>query len=141
TTSTGGVSWVSFQLESTVPPLDIAGDYTLTLTIDDACVAIPANLRTRAYAATIAPAPSTDGRSRSHFTAAVRDAPLLRSYDTFGIGMSGDYAGFFIGDDGPGLVERVAPKTFLAFGAWGGVPVGSSRSTISADLPGFVEYC
>ena len=53
--SSSGYSSVSLYLESLTPPVDVAGDYTLTVTIDSACVGIPEETRIRLYEAAILP--------------------------------------------------------------------------------------
>ena len=46
--------WLLLRLGVPTPPVSIAGDYTLTFIADRACAAaLPADLRTRSYAATI----------------------------------------------------------------------------------------
>lgn len=75
----------------------------------------------------------------------VGGAVLLQGYDAFQIGVSGDEVGLMIYQgEGElfGLVEQIAPKTFLAFEgqAFGSVG-GSFGSTIAARLDGVIEYC
>jgi hypothetical protein len=59
----GDAAYVLLQAETTDNAQIAPGDYTLTVTPDDACVDLPAELRTRTYAATI-PIPPPDSPSR-----------------------------------------------------------------------------
>jgi hypothetical protein len=123
-------------LESLVPPVKIEpGAYTLTLIADSACTDIPSDLRTRTYAATIAPA---------------RDAPNTRylvdvsgpflSPIGFGIGVAGNYLAFVI--DGPAFFEHLPPFAYLEIAGAGGTSVETSTvSTISIPFAGSFEYC
>jgi len=61
----GDTAYVLLQAETTDNAQIAPGDYTLTVTPDDACVDLPAELRTRTYAATITiPAPDSPSRYR-----------------------------------------------------------------------------
>jgi hypothetical protein len=142
TSAPGGTPWVYIQLEAVASPVNIEGDYTLTLTADSTCVGIPSELRTRTYAVTIEPRSAPPARPGTAFTLLALGSPLLDNYRGFPIGVAGDYvaSSIYNGEDF-GLVERIAPKTFLAFyGSAGGV-VDASTSTISAPLDGGIEYC
>jgi hypothetical protein len=139
----GGRPWVYARLESVVPPANIAGEYMLTLTADRSCTGIPADWRTRSYSATITPLADPTLRPNTLLTLAASGAEFLPGHDAFQIGVSGDEAGFDIyqGEEF-GLVDQVAPGTFLAFGGSAFGPVGeSSGSAIAARLDGVIEYC
>jgi hypothetical protein len=142
TSAPGGTPWVYIQLEAVALPVNIAGDYTLTLTADNTCGALPSELRTRTYAVTIEPRSDPLFRPGTALTLLSLGSPFLDNYRGFPIGVAGDYVAFSIynGEDF-GLVERIGPKTYLAFyGSAGGV-VDASTSTISALLDGGIEYC
>jgi hypothetical protein len=142
TSAPGGRPWVYIQLEAVALPVNIAGNYTLTLTADNTCGALPSELRTRIYAVTIEPRSAPPLRPGTAFTLLPLGSPFLDNYRGFPIGVAGDYVAFSIynGEDF-GLVERIGPKTYLAFyGSASGV-VDASTSTISAPLDGGIEYC
>ena len=67
---------------------------------------------------------------------------MLDDYCGFQIGVAGDYVGFSIynGEDF-GFVERIGPKTYLAFYGSAGGGVDAATSTISALFDGGIEYC
>jgi hypothetical protein len=129
-----------FHLAPLGPPADIAGVYTLTLTADNACTSLPAQLRNRTYTATIVP----NGRSR--FTAKLSDArfhsipcppgrPLETcTHDRIGIGLAGDYASISIG-----VIEELGEGGFLTFQATTAGTFGPTG--ISAPLGGEISYC
>jgi len=142
TSAADDAPWVAFQLDSVAPPQDITGEYTLTLVIDEACAAFRSDVRTRTYEATVTRGPQRAGRPDSQFTATLHGASFLDTGRTVLIGVAGDYAHLEIyNGEGPGIVERVAPKTFLAIGGWAGASLGPSPSTFSSALNGVIEYC
>jgi hypothetical protein len=69
--------------------------------------------------------------------------PFVDSYKSFRIGVAGDYLGF-PDNDGPTLIEAIAPNTYLSYGAFGwsggkiaGSPAGSTIATTFVA----VEFC
>jgi hypothetical protein len=104
--------WINLVLDLVAAPVNIAGEYTLTIVASGACSALPADFRTRTYTASVVPAP---GRPNTSFDVKVSGAQ-------------------------PGLVEQVAPNTYLAFGGWFGASV-TDVSTIVAPLDAFIDYC
>jgi hypothetical protein len=143
TSAPGGRPWVYFQLELLAAPVNLAGDYTLTFVTDSTCGGVPNELRTRTYAATVAPQSNPLTRPGTAFTVTASGVPFFKAYDNFTIGVAGDYAAFMVyqGEDF-GLVEQVAPNTFLGFYGEGKLSVGTPpSSTISVALEGLVDYC
>jgi hypothetical protein len=132
--------WIHFYLPPVVPSAQIAGHYTLTLTADAACAAFPSAVRT--YEATLAPVTTSHHPANTFYEGTVSGAALLQGYNSFSIGVAGDYFAGGFGDlhGDQGLVEQVAPTTYFAVG--GGV-AGSvtGGSTISASLDGFIDAC
>ena len=132
--------YLAFYLAPLVPPLNIAGDYTLTFVADPACTAFPTELRTRTYAATILPAALKNTPADSSFVVKVSGASFLPRLDSFQVGVAGDYVAFFLdaGHDAP-VVEQLAPDSYLAFS-------GNSAATVSAPstsmaFDGWIDYC
>ena len=134
--------WVYFYLAVLAPPVSIAGAYTLTLGVDGACAGLPDEMRTRVYAATIAPVSDPHSPPNTLFTATVSDAPFLDNYKSFSIGVAGDFVTFAFGGHGPYLVEQVAPQIYLAWDGWGQASLGTAPiSTIATPFEGVVDYC
>ena len=120
---------------------DMAGVYTLTLTADRACTNLPAELRTRTYTATVAP-----GRS-SYFVGTLSGArffsmvpcppgqpPETCTFNSFGIGIAGDYASLFLG-----FIEQPTETTYLVLSAGASGSVGPTG--ITAPLHGYFLLC
>jgi hypothetical protein len=143
TSTPGGRPWVYFQLEVLGPPVNIAGDYTLTFIAGDACTGLPNELRTRSYAATIAPRSNPLTRPDTSFTLTAGGARFFDAFNQFPIGVAADYAAFMVynGEDF-GLVEQIAPKEYLGFYGEARASVGASPvSTISMTFDGVIDYC
>jgi hypothetical protein len=134
---------VYFVLAVLAPPVDIAGDFTLTFSADSACTSIPSEFRTRTYTATITPLSHPDYPPNTLFDVTISGAPIFAGYGSFTIGVAGDFVALeFGGDGGPSLVEEVAPTTYLGFDGHALASAGSVRvSSIAAPFQGFVDYC
>lgn len=138
TSSPEGKPWLIVYLQPLAPPVNIAGDYTLTFVADSACTHLPPEVRTRSYAATVTP-----GSSATGFVLAATGASFLNGLTGFGIGVAGDSLGLWLhGGHDPALVEQLAPNTYLAFSGVAAASVGSSPvSTISTAFDGWIDYC
>ena len=119
--------WVYFFLNVLDPPVAIAGDYTLTFVAGSACANLPDELRTRRYAVTIEPGdlsrpsfpPPPTRPSRSPRWA--RHSPTA-SISSISTSRATTLTSRWVTTD-PGITERVAPNTYLAFGgSAGGYP-------------------
>jgi carboxypeptidase family protein len=132
--------WIHFYLPLLVPSADIAGNYTLTVTADGACAAFPSAVRT--YAATLVPVRTSHHPANTFYEGTVSGAEFLQGYNSFSIGVAGDYFTGWFGDlhGDPGLVEQVAATTYFALG---GEVAGSvtGGSTITGALDGFIDSC
>ena len=133
---------IYFYLESVATPVNLAGDYTLTLTADTVCGSLPQEVRSRTYAATIAPASDPTYPPNATFELSVPGTPFLKGYERFLIHVAGDYIAIPLGDlhGDPGFVEILAPNTYVAFSGWMAA-AGMNASTISMSLDGSVDYC
>ena len=141
--ASGARPWLGFYLAPLAPPVNIAGDYTLTFVADAACLDLPIELRTRTYAATIAPEDRKHIPANTSFALTVSGASFLGTFDSFTIGVAGDYLGFWLhGGHDPPVVEQLATNAYLAFSgnAAASLP-SSSGSPISAAFEGWIDYC
>jgi hypothetical protein len=138
---------IYFYLAVLAPAVDIAGDYTLTFIADNTCTALPNELRTRRYVATITPSSSPDPDlpnlpANTAFDVTVSGAPFLENYNRGLLYVAGDHLKMWIGDVEPGLVELVAANTYFGIGPVGAsASVGTPVSTISTSLNGWMDYC
>jgi hypothetical protein len=134
--------YIYFYMAVLAPPVDIAGDYTLTFIADSSCSSIPSELRTRTYAATITPGSNGHSPANTYFNAAVSGASFLADYQSFPIGVAGDLVAFELRGDGPYLVEALEPNTYIGFDGRAEASVATSAvSTISASFQGWIDYC
>jgi hypothetical protein len=135
--------WIHFYLETLAPYANIAGDYTLTFIADSACADLPNEARTRTYGATVALASGSGQPANSWFNVTVSGSTFLEHYNSFTIGVAGDYLAADVGDWGhgaPGLVEQIAPNTYLTLS--GGIATSlTDPSTISSSFHGAVDRC
>jgi hypothetical protein len=139
--------WVYFFLNVLAPPVAIAGDYTLTFVADSACGNLPDELRTRRYAVTIEPGDLTWRSFPAHSDTSFKVTPQGPAFsdglNLFHLNVAGNYVNVSLGDHtDPGITERVAPNTYLAFGGWaGGVSVETPVSTIATAFQGWIDHC
>jgi hypothetical protein len=138
--------WVFFYLDVLAPPVQLAGEYTLTFVANRTCTNLPEELRSRTYEATIAPArinyPSYPPSSTTSYEVTIKGSVFSDTYHLFYLNVAGSYVNVSIGDHtDPGVAERVAPNTYFAFGGWTAVTVSSPVSTISAPFQGWIEQC
>ncbi|MGH9143261.1 MAG: hypothetical protein ACRD2I_19175 [Vicinamibacterales bacterium] len=134
----GGKPWLIFYLSPIARPANIAGDYTLTIVADSACIDLPPEARTRMYSATIA-----SGASATEFVLTTSDASLLNNYRGFSIGVAGNAIGLWLhGGHDPSLVEQLGTNSYLAYSGMAATTIESSSGpTLSAELDGWIEYC
>jgi Carboxypeptidase regulatory-like domain/IPT/TIG domain len=128
---------ISFQLLVLASTVNMAGHYTLTFIADGACPALPSELRTRTYPATITAAGNGWG-----FNLAVSGASVSNlGYPP--IIVVRDVVEFYFDDDHniPYLVEPIAPNASLEITGYAAAPVGPSGvTTISTPFSGYIEY-
>jgi hypothetical protein len=138
----GGRPWAYIRLEMVAAPVNIAGDYTLTFTADAACTSLPDDARARTYAVTLSAAPDPLVPAGTLFTAVIVGAPVVPGNDGFPVGVAGNYVNLEVWDgEGPGVVERLAPRTYVGLFGHAGTTVTSSDAPITAAFDGTIEYC
>lgn len=141
---TNATPWLGFYLNSTEPPVDIRGDYSLTFAADSSCVGLPDEAKGRTYAATIAPAarPGPNIPAASAFELMLGGAAFL-GRPTLTVGVAGDQVAFWLhGRHDAALVEQLGADTYLAFsGSATASRETTTASTISASFDGWIEYC
>ena len=134
--------YMYFSMAVLAPPVEIAGDYTLTFIADSTCEDLPDELRTRTYTATIAPGSNSHSPANTFFWVTVSGVPLLHHYEGFPVGVAGDLVAFELRGEGPYLVEEFEPNSYIGFDGRAEASVGSSRvSTISTSFEGWIDYC
>jgi hypothetical protein len=133
--------WVNFDLKARAAPVNVAGSYAMTITIDPACSNFPERLRTRTYDVTL---PSTMDQSagsstaNAYFSISPTGANFVPGWNQFEGGVSGNYLGFWFET----LVEEIAPGNYLMIGMSAGGFVGSEHpTTITTQGDGRIDYC
>jgi Carboxypeptidase regulatory-like domain len=138
----GGRPWAYVRLATVDAPADIAGDYTLTFTADASCTSLPADARTRTYAATIAATPDPLVPAGTLFRVVIAGASVVPGNDGFPVGVAGSFVTLEVWNgENPGVVERLAPRTYVGIFGYAPTTVTSSDAPISAAFDGTIEYC
>jgi len=148
-TETRAASWLPdparalmlFTLEARSQPVDVSGEYTVTLTADNACPNLPSEARSRTYTASIVPT----SLARTRYSVTVQGGSLVIVYsDTFEAGVAGDFLNVLfeaLPADYPALMEQIAPNTYVAFRGTATAAVTPAPSVISAAFDGRIDYC
>jgi hypothetical protein len=133
-------NFLAFSLNIPAPPVNLAGDYTLTLAADGACAQLPDEVRTRTYAVTITPYPSSIYRpDNTAFSVGFTSSEFVDGRRGFDIGVAGNDLGIWVSD--PRVVEHVGPNTYLMIEGEARATASAPISTISAAFRGVIEYC
>jgi hypothetical protein len=138
--------WVHFYLSVLEPPVALAGDYTLTFIADSACTNLPREARTRSYEATISPGDFTwvgfPANSDTSFKVTPVGTAFPAGLNDFWLNVAGNFIALVLGDHtDPGVTERVAPDTYVAFHGPTTVTVESPVSSITTPFVGWIDYC
>jgi len=138
--------WVYFYLGLPDPPADIAGDYLLTVTADEACTALPPEARSRTYTATIIAEADQPTPANTFFRGRTGAASLVTglSWEGLWFAVAGNYIELTSGDlhGQPGVLEEIAPRTYFSFGGIGQTTLESSgTTTIRSLFEGEIVYC
>ncbi|HEX7282361.1 MAG TPA: carboxypeptidase-like regulatory domain-containing protein [Vicinamibacterales bacterium] len=120
--------WLGFQLRPLVAPIDLAGEYVMTITANASCVALPANARSRSYPVTHAKHFREGTADLLGFNGVVHNDDVVASLREFRIGVAGNFVSMYFrrGDgDEPGLVEHLADDRYVGF-------TGNAAGTVNA---------
>ena len=128
--------WVNFSLEVLAAPVDISGDYSMTVTVDNVCSQMPAAVRTRTYAVQIPRSGSSP--ANAYFVVYPTGADFVKGWGGFEGGVSGNDIGFWF----ESLVEQVSPNSYLIIGAYASATVNASEtSTLVTVASGRIDFC
>ena len=141
--STTGTIWAFVVLDQLAQPVDVTGDYALTIAADSACAGMPDDVRTRTYAASIRLAPDSGAQRGTSLTLTADGGSFLPNHGSFAVGVAGNDVTFSIYyNEDFGLVERVAPGTFLAIQGMGTASVGAGPvEKMTTPFSGVIDYC
>lgn len=136
--------WVYFALGLPVAPVNVAGDYTLTVQAHPNCNGLPPHARLRTYTATIVAEAVQPTAANTYFRVDIGGAALVHGYAWEGlwIAVAGDYIDLAMGDlhGQPGLVEQTADDEYFSTGAWGTATV-PTPSSFTVPFEGEVVHC
>jgi len=137
-----GARYIYLVLGVVAPPVEIAGQYSLTFVADRTCTDLPSNLRTRTYNATITADPYSHSAANTSFQVTISGAQFLKCCESFFVGVEGNLVAFELRGEGPFLVEEAAPNTYIGFDGRAEASVSTSRvSALSTAFQGRVDYC
>ena len=102
-------AWVGFLLAPLAPPVDMAGNYTLTITADSACTGFPEDERTRSYEARLTRRAVGTLPANTRFDGTVSGALFAPYSSAFFVGVAGDYV--TLEHRRRGAVDRGAGRT------------------------------
>ena len=125
--------WLGFQLRPLLAPVDLAGEYVMTITANASCTGLPANVQSRSYPVTLTRHFRDGTADLLGFNGVIHNDEVVASLREFRIGVAGSFAGMYFrrGDgDEPGLVEHLADDRYVGFtgNAAGTVNAGNSSS-------------
>lgn len=141
-TPSGGQPWLGFYLSILEPTVNLAGNYTLTITADAACSDLPAIARTRSYRAVVTPQPVGDRSHIPGFDLTLNGAAFIGTLRGFPIGVAGTHVHFWLhGGHDPAIVEDLGGNTYLGFSGNAVVAVATAPvPIITATLEGWIEH-
>jgi hypothetical protein len=141
TVDSGTVRRLGFYLEVSMPSVNMAGDYTLTISADMACTDLPTEARTRTFTAAVA---SHRSSPTTYFDILLVGASLFDRYDRSErsvVAVAGQYVAIWIGGSQPGLVERLSSDTYVAIGGKASMSTSVSAPSFVTAFDGFIDYC
>ena len=107
---TDGHAYAGFSLASVTPPVAVAGNYTLTISADPACTALPEDVRTRTYQAAVSANTYGGNTPGTSFNGVVTGAQFAPNANRFFVGVFGDYVNASTIGEGPSIIEQVGPN-------------------------------
>ena len=131
-------TFMLFMLEALSQPVDVSGEFTMTLIADNACPDLPSESRSRTYNASMVPTNST----RTQYRLTVQGPTLLIS-DDFEVGVTSDFLAltFRFFPDFPTLMDQIAPSTYVSFAGTATSTITPAPSVVSAAFDGRITYC
>jgi hypothetical protein len=127
-------------LRNVASPVDLTGEYSLTISADATCVDLPVEARSRTYSASIAP----DAMDNTSIEVRITGASLYADNgDTFYGGVAGDR--FVLTLEGSwvhqAFMEEVAPNQYVGFNGKAAGTTTPGATTLSTVLDGTITAC
>ena len=137
--------WVYIYLALPSAPVNIAGEYTMTVEAAEGCAALPADMRSRSYTASIVAQAVQPTAASSYFRVDIGGPRLMPEavWSGLWIAVAGDDIELEMGDlhGQPGLIEQLGNDTYFSAGAWGRATVASPGTAFSSTFEGEIVYC
>jgi hypothetical protein len=117
------------------------GNYTFTFVADSSCTDLPDNVRTRTYAANIAPGQQSGFPADTQYYVSVAGTTswCCSGSGGFGIGVAGNYVGI-TDDTAPEMTEQLPGSGYLELNGWGGTSVETPTVSMLSFM-GDLKYC
>jgi hypothetical protein len=137
-----GAPSVSFNLRPLAAPLQLSGEYSLTISADATCPSLPSRSRSRTYQVAISKRFRENTADLLGYDAVIHDDNVLQPVQRFSIGVAGNYLSivFRRGEgDVPGLIEQFGGNAYVTYtgSALGTVSQGT---TIAMSFDGSIDY-
>ena len=110
--------WLNFQLRPDSPAIDLAGEYTLTITAGPSCGEIPNESRSRSHQATLSPRVRPGTADVLGYEVRLSTSTLPEFTRQFIVGVAGDVVRFGLArgeGDEPGLIERIGENRYVTY--------------------------
>ena len=123
----GARPWMLFYLRPLAAPLDLSGNFTLTLTASASCATLPADARTRCYPVTITKRFRENTADLMGFDMELRSTGVLASLRRQSIGVAANYISLYLwrGEgELPAIAEDLGDNRYVSF-------TGETRATLS----------
>ena len=135
--TTGARPSLIFQLDVTIAPVNIAGQYRMIFTADSACLDLPASLRTRTYRATVSRRTGPD--RATGYTVMLSGAEFMGNLSKFEIGVAGDYLGFWLFGGHNAAIVELTESFSVAISGNASASIDATR-VITASFDGWIEH-
>jgi hypothetical protein len=120
--------YLYFTMRPLATPLDLAGEYLVTMAAAPSCTNLAPELRSRTYSASITPYHALDSVDVLGYFVDIHSPTVPEPWHSQYIGVAGNYMAIWITDgdgDLPGLVEEIGLNHYVAY-----------TGLVSATLPG-----
>ena len=116
-----------FRLAVFDPPANIAGDYALTFTADASCTSLPAEARDANLRGDDCRHAGSDRAGRNALQRRHRGCARRFRQRCFPLGVAGNFVNLEVWNgEGPGVVERLAPRTFVGLFGYAATTISTS---------------
>lgn len=134
--------WLNFQLRPDSAAIDLAGEYTLTITAGASCGEIPNESRSRSHQATLSPRVRPGTADVLGYEVRLSSSTLPEFTRQFIVGVAGDFVRFGLASghgDEPGLVERIGENRYVTYLGVGAATATTRPASFTLPFDGVVS--